>query len=345
MKIIKNVRLGVAAAIVMLLGITAVSCTDSDEKVIGEVASPEIENVLVADTLDIVPVTIGYANNMYIIRGKAFATTQKVYFNDVESYFNPALGTDTSIFVTIDVNTPYENAPNKLRVVTKYGVAEYDFVVAPPAPSVHSFNPINTADGGEITIYGSFFLDPVVTVGGTPAEIVSSSLTEIHAILPVGSQLKKVEVTTISGSSEYGTAVGTAIYDDVFYSPWDIESWNNHEYVNNHALAAQGNVYIKKSIDGWGNIQGNWGWNDQLSGYTGIHFFVRSDDEGKLVWIFNGNGWGDSTHVINTTPQWQEVRLSWADLGNPAAIQNLSFQEFTGSTHVYYLDNIGYTVD
>lgn len=345
MKILKTMNFWRTSVLTAVAALALGSCSQEEDRQSFANAAPEIDNVIIADTLEIIPTTIGYANNMYIIQGKALGTTQKVYFNDTESYFNPALGTDNAVFVTIDRNTPYENAPNKLRLETLYGTVEYDFVVAPPAPDVHSFNPINVADGGEITIYGTFFLDPVVTVGGVEADIVSSSLTEIRAILPAGSQLKKVKVTTISGSSEYGTAVGTAIFDDAFYAPWDIESWNNHEYVTNHALAAQGNVYIKKSIPGWDNLQGNWGWNDQLSEYTGIHFFVRSDDEGKLVWIVNGNGWGDESHAIITTPQWQEVRLSWADLGNPAALQNISFQEFTGSTHVYYFDNFGFTVD
>lgn len=308
-------------------------------------AAPMIESVSAAADEVLTPVTVGYADNLYIIHGSGFATTQKIYFNDKDTYFNSTMVTDTDIFVVIDRDTPYADASNKLRVVTANGEAEFDFVVAPPAPGMHSFNPINAADGEEITIYGSFFLNPVVTVGGVPAEIVSSTLTKIHAILPPGSQLKTVKVETISGSSEFGTAVGTAIFDDVFYSPFTIESWNNHEYVENQALAAQGTTYIKKVIDGWGNIQGNWAWNDQISQYTGIHFYLRSEDAGKLVWIVNGNGWGMDTHAIVTGPQWKEVRLTWAELGNPAALQNISFQEFTGSAHTYYIDNIGYTVD
>ncbi|UMY65410.1 MULTISPECIES: IPT/TIG domain-containing protein [unclassified Flavobacterium] len=324
------------------MAMVGTSCSSDSE---GSGGAPMIESVAAAADANLEPVTVGYAANMYVIHGSGFATTQKIYFNDTDTYFNPVLVTDTDIFVTIDRDTPYADVSNKLRVVTKNGEAEFDFVVAPPAPGVHSFNPINAADGQEITIYGSYFLNPVVMVGNNQAQVVSSTLTEIHAILPAGSQNKKVTVTTISGSAEYGTAVGTAIYDDVFYSPWNIESWNNHEYVTNFAQAAQGTTFIKKSIEGWGNIQGNWNWNDQLSNYTGIHFFLRSDDAGKLVWIVNGNGWGNADHAITTSKDWKEVRLTWAQLGNPAALQNISFQEFTGSTHNYYIDNIGFTVD
>jgi hypothetical protein len=208
-----------------------------------------------------------------------------------------------------------------------------------------SFQPVNAPDGSQITIYGSFFLDPVVTIGGVEAEIVSSTLTQIVAIVPPGSNHKYVTVSTISGESEWGTAIGTAIYDDAFYAPWDIEAWNNHEYVVDQEKAYQGTTFIKKTINGWDNIQGNWAWNDQLSQYTGIHFWVRSDDAGKLVFVFNGSGWGDATKAITTGPEWTEFRYTWAELGNPAALQNLTFQEFTGAAHNYYFDNFGYTVD
>lgn len=340
----KNLSIKWMARLLVLpvLWLLAGSCSSDDD---GGRKAPVIESVAAAADEALTPVTVGYAANMYVIHGSGFATTKKIYFNDTDTYFNPVLVTDTDIFVTIDRDTPYADASDKLRVVTDYGEAEYDFVVAPPAPGLHSFNPINAADGEEITIYGSYFLDPVVTVGDAEAQIVSNTLTEIRAILPAGSNHKKVTVTTISGSATYGTAVGTAIYDDVFYSPWDIEAWNNHEYVTNQAQAAQGTTFIKKSIEGWGNIQGNWNWVEGLSQYTGIHFFVRSDDAGKLVWIVNGNGWGMDSHAITTGPQWKEVRLTWEELGNPAALQNISFQEFSGDTHTYYFDNFGFTVD
>jgi hypothetical protein len=317
-----------------------VSCSDDDSASGGQ---PVIESVSLAQNDSLV--AQGYADNMYIIRGKGFTGTQKIYFNELDTYFNSTLVTDNVILVTIDRNTPYADAPDELKVVTTGGTAVYNFVVAPPAPNLRSFQPVNAADGEQVTLYGSFFLDPVVTVGGVPAEIVSNTLTEIVIVLPPGSQHKYVKVETISGGSEWGTAVGTAIYDDAFYAPWDIEPWNNHEYVTDPAQAYQGLKFIKKVIPGWDNIQGKWAWNDQLSQYTGIHFWVRSDDAAKLQLIFNGS-WDDNVdRQFTTSNEWQEIRFTWEELGNPEALQNISFKEFTGATHNYYFDNFGYTVD
>lgn len=331
----------ILGAIVLCSMSVFVSCNDDDSA--SSSGAPAIESVSLSmnDSL----VEQGMANNMYIIRGKGFTGTQKIYFNETDTYFNNTFVTDNVILVTIDRNTPYENASNELKVVTLNGTATYQFVVAPPAPAVKSFNPVNAADGSQITIYGSFFLDPVVKIGGVEAQIVSSTLTQIVAIVPPGSQHKYVSVETISGRSEWNTAIGTAIYDDAFYAPWDIEAWNNHVYVTDAAKAYQGVKFIKKAIAGWDNIQGNWAWNDQLSQYTGIHFAVRSDDAAKLQLIFNG-AWGDdATRQFTTSTEWKEVYFTWEQLGNPAALQNITFKEFTGNAHNYYFDNFGFTVD
>lgn len=333
-------------AVFALVAITAlsvfVSCSDDDSASGG---APVIDSVSLAQNDSLVE--YGFADNMYIVRGKGFTNTQKIYFNETDTYFNATFVTDEVILVTIDRDTPYENASDELKVVTPKGTAVYHFVVAPPAPSVKSFNPVNAAEGEQFTIYGSYFLDPVVTVGGVEAEIVSSTLTQIVAVMPAGSDGKYVTVSTLSGDSEWSTtAVGSALYDDAYYNGFLYEDWNNQVYITNEEEAYQGTTFIKKAISGWDNIQSNWGYDESVSQYTGIHFAVRSDDVGKLVWIFNGNGWGDATHAIITGPEWVDVRISWEDMGGmPAAMQNISFQEFTGTAHNYYFDNFGYTVD
>lgn len=339
---LKNILGILSVFAIMITGL--VSCSDDDSSSSSGQA-PVLESIAAALDENLEPIEVGFANNTYVIRGSGFATLQKVYFNEFDTYFNPTMVTDNTIIIAIDEDTPYAEVPDELKVVTQYGTAVLHFIVAPPAPQLRSFQPVNAADGEEVTLYGNFFIDPVVTVGDTEAQIVSNTMTEIVIVLPADSNHKLIKVETLSGESEWNTAVGTAIYDDAFYAPWDIEAWNNHEYVTDPAAAYQGTTFIKKEIAGWDNIQGNWAWNDQLSQYTGIHFWVRSDDPGKLVLIFNGANWGDANWAFTTDTNWTEYRYTWEELGGPAALQNISFQEFTGATHNYYFDNIGYTVD
>ena len=186
-------------------------------------------------------------------------------------------------------------------------------------------------------------------MGGVNATVVSSTLTQIVAVMPAGSNRKFVKVTTDSGSNIWNVSpVGTAIYDDAFYSPWTIDPSSNHEFVTNPADAFQGTTFFKKSIPGWDNIGMNWVWDERSAQATGIHFAVKSDAAGKLEVIFNGDWSTITTRQFTTTTNWTDVRLTWADLGlsgAPAALQNITFKESSGATHVYSFDNIGFTID
>ena len=354
MKANKNNSLIQMIVVLMLSSIFLVSCSKEDSNS-GASNPPVISSVYASvkengQPADLIPLTQGYANNYYIINGSGFTTLKKVYFNDTEAPFNSNFVTDKSIVVLIDKDTPYANASNKLKIVTANGIAEFDFVVAPPAPTLKSFNPINAADGSVVTLYGSFFLNPVITVGNSQATIVSSNLNEVKIILPAGSNHKQIKVTTISGSSTYYAAVGTAIFDDVFYTPWTIESWNNHVFITD-ANAEQGTTYYKKSMDAWGNIQGNWDWFDQIAPYKGIRLAIKADKVGKIKLVFNGN-WNDATApILDVTKEWKVFHLTWSDLLNADHVQNISFQNFTktptgdGDANVFYFDNFGYDIN
>ncbi|WP_194766864.1 IPT/TIG domain-containing protein [Tamlana sp. I1] len=340
-----NIKQALSYSLIALLCIGGlVSCSSNDDVNDSSNTPPVINTVSLAEEGDLTPTDVGYANNMYIIQGSGFLFLEKIYFNGTDTYFNPTLVTDTAIFVTVDQNTPYENASNELKLVTKGGSVTYPFVIAPPAPQIlKGFNPVNANDGDEVTIYGNFFLDPVVTFGTIEAEVISNTLTEIVVKAPVGSNKKYITVTTISGEATTTYAVGTALYDDVWYNGWDVESWNNQVYVTDDK-AAQGTTYFKKDMGGWDNLQGNWNWDDQLADYSGIRLSLKGEAGSKLKLVFNGN-WDDATApIIELTNEWKDYYFTWEELFNPAAVQNISFQEFTGDGGVYYFDNFGYVL-
>ncbi|GGK22375.1 hypothetical protein GCM10007962_15680 [Yeosuana aromativorans] len=342
--IMKNLKTKNILAFFIMLSIVvgSLSSCSTDDNSSSSFAPPVINSVSRAQEGDLTPTTVGYANNMYIIRGSGFLSLEKVYFNDTDTYFNPTLVTDTAVFVTVDQNTPYENASNELVLVTKGGTVTYPFVVAPPAPQMlRGFNPVNASEGDEITIYGNFFLDPVVTFGSIQAEVVSNTLTEIVVKAPAGSDKQYVTVTTISGSVTSTYALGTALYDDIWYGGFAPPDWNNHVYETNDT-AAQGTTYFKKNMGGWDNLQGEWSWDDQIADYAGIRMSLKGPEGSKIKLVFNGNWSDDTAPVITLTSEWKEYYFTWADLLNADHVQNISFQEFTGDGGVYYFDNIGY---
>lgn len=354
----KNLKIkSINTFIVLMFSLLLFSSCSDDDQSNGGAAAPVITSVapsaydaVTNQPTELTPVTSGDPKNYYIIRGTGLSSVQKIYFNDFDTYFNPVFVTDTEIFVLIDEKTPYANVTNELKVVTKQGTVVYPFVVAPPSPNFASFNPINATEGSEVTIYGNYFLNPVVTIAATatePAinvEVVSSTLEKIIIKLPANAQHRYITVANISGKVTSKAAIGTAIYDDSFYTPWTIESWNNQTYETD-ATAQQGTTYIKKKMAAWDNMQGNWAWDDQLSAYGGIRISIKGSKPGTLKFIFNGD-WSER-NMLEVKTVWTTYEIPWSALGNPTAVQNISYQNMSkegddGIANDISIDNIGY---
>ena len=288
---------------------------------------------------------IGYPGITYIIKGSGFASLKHIYFNDKESYFNPTMVTDNAIFVAINSDTPYENGSGELKLVTNNGTVVYPFIIGPPAPVVSGFNPVNAVEGDIITIKGKFFLNPTVTFGNTVVAPLSSTLEEIKVKVPAGADKKYVKVTNITGFSTSYYAIGTQFFDDVAYNGYDFPDWNNYT-LEKDGTAVQGLIYIRKKLGGYDSLQGNWSWDDKLSDYAGIRITIRGSVPGTLKFVFNGD-WSERNMLAITT-EWKTFFIPWSELGNPSAVQNFSFQNFTktangdGLTNTIDIDNIGY---
>jgi hypothetical protein len=341
----KNIKikylLSIVSMALFVLGVFS-SCSD-DSSGSGMLA---ITSVAKAEEGDLVPVTQGDPKNYYIIRGSGFTTVEKIYFNDFDTYFNPTLVTDTEIFVLIDEKTPYADASNKLKVVTKLGTIVYDFVISPPSPTFASFNPINAVGGDEITIYGNYFLDPIVKIGTETVPVISSTLTEIKVKIPAGADKKYISVTNISGTATSAYAVGTALFDDVAYYGFTFPAWNNHTYESEGS--EQGLVHIKKKMAAWDNMQGDWSWYDQIADYKGIRLSVKADNPGTLKLCFNGD-WSER-NMLTVATGWNTFEFTWAELGNADHVQNITFQNMSknaagdGVENTFYIDNIGFVL-
>jgi len=329
------------------------SCSNDDDKNSSS-APPVITSVAAAVNADgtpsdLTPITQGFANNLYIIRGSGFSSTKKIYFNEKDTYFNPTLITDTEIFVTVDINTPYANATDELKVVTENGTATFHFVIAPPAPVFGSYNPINANTGDTVTIYGNFFLNPIVTFGTTNATILSSSLTQIQVQVPAGSANQYVTVATISGSSTSTQAVGSAIYDDAaapfvenYLGPWD-----GSGFTVDTDVKVQGASSIRTLFTGYTGFKFPMYTSPvSTSGYSGIRVSFKSTKEsGKFKVVINGNyGAGKE---ITFDSNWKTFNIPFSELGGaPATINEIVFQEFNNDGgDKLYIDDVGFILN
>ncbi|KAF2342423.1 IPT/TIG domain-containing protein [Flavobacterium tistrianum] len=327
----------------MVLGVFS-SCENDDSS--GSSGAPVITSVAKSVEGDLVPVTVGDPKNYYIIQGQGLSGVTKIYFNDFDTYFNPTLVTDTAIFVLIDEKTPYADASNKLKLVTKQGTVLYDFVIAPPTPKFGSYNPINAANGDVVTIYGDYFLDPIVKVGTAQAEIVSSSLTEIKFKMPANSADKYVSVTNISGTTISEEAIGSALYDDVLQGDAGHWMWSGSDTFDTNFKddVVQGQAAIKFVFGGWNGADMKFNSRD-VSKYKAFRVKVKSvstNTDASVIFVFGGWAYQIKKPLTN---KWTTIEIPFSDIGNPTTFDQLTLQEsgnFGGNTIL--MDDMGFVL-
>lgn len=320
------------------------SCSNDNNT--GSSGIPAVVSVSKAVAGDLTPVTLGVPKNVYIIKGSGFSTLQKIYFNDFDTYFNPTLVTDTAIFVTIDEKTPYANASNELKIVTKGGTVVYHFVIAPPPPTFGSYNPINPAAGDVITIYGNYFLDPIVKIGGVTATIISSTLTEIKVKVPTGSNDKYVSVSNISGTAIAPEAIGSALYDDTLQGDAGHWLWSSSDTwdLNFKDDKVQGLNSMKIGFGGWNGLDMKFTSRD-ISKYKAFRVKVKSiskNANASIVFVFGG--WAYQIKKSFTT-EWTYIEIPFSNIGNPTTWDQLTLQEsgnFGGNTIL--MDDMGFVL-
>ncbi|MDD5149032.1 MAG: IPT/TIG domain-containing protein [Flavobacterium sp.] len=348
-KNIKEVTLTVCLALMLSIMLFS-SCSDNNntDTVVGP---PVIESVMPSGydsngtILPLTPVTKGDPKSYYIIHGKGLLSTQKVYFNDYDTYFQPTLVTDTDIVILIDENTPYANASNQLKVVTSNGTAVYDFVTAPPPPTFNWFNSINAAAGDVVTIDGKYFLDPIVKVGTQQAAIISSTLTEIKFTMPANSTYKLVTVSNITGTAASSLAVGAALYDDAIQGDTGHWTWSGNEFNTNYTVdSAQGNASMKIVFGSWDGADLKFNSRD-VSMYKSFRVRVKctsTNSNAALKFVFGG--W--AYQIVKTiSSNWSVIEIPFSSIGNPTTFDQLTLQEaggFGGNTIL--LDEMGFVL-
>ncbi|PBJ14501.1 hypothetical protein [Flavobacterium sp. ACN6] len=350
MKNLKIVSLAACLALIIsLLLFTSCSSDDSAEAYSG---GPVIESVMPSGyNLDgtvkpLVPVTLVDPKNYYIIHGKGLLTTTKVYFNDFDTYFRPTFVTDTDIIILVDEATPFADVPNKLRVVTGKGTAEFDLQVAPPVPTFSGFNFINCEEGDEVTIKGKYFLDPIVTLAETPTQpavpvqVISSTLEQVVVKIPANANHRYLAVTNISGTAVSKEAIGTALYDDKLYEmqwggPWAGKGVNFDFGGDSY----QGEKSWQWEFSAWDG--GNWGFNFDMTPYKALRMAVKGSKNGQVNFSVNGG----PNYVIPVTTTWVYMEIPLDKLGNPSSVTMLTFQESNsdgGNTVLF--DDIGFVL-
>ncbi len=137
------------------------------------------------------------------------------------------------------------------------------------------------------------------------------------------------------------------VYGDALASNWQDWSWSSTVNFANSTPTHQGTASIAVSYSaGWAGASLRAPSVINTTSYTGISFWAHGGSSGSRslnFYIQQNDGGGNSNIVPITVPagSWTQFTVSMSQLGNPATIARINFQEATGATQpVYYIDDI-----
>lgn len=282
-----------------------------------------------------------------LIKGENLRTTFKVDFNTILAADSLIYADDSSITVKIPVTLP-DPANNPITITTKYGSVTYNFKILQPAPLFTSFTPVGGDEGEVVTLYGNYF-DGVESVkfGSMTASIVSSSKTELKVKVPAGFSFGYLTIITPSGSitSEKVFGFQYLLFGDAAASGWWAGPWGGTGTASTEQIR-RGTHSLKFTATGtWGGLKYGKNAPDlDMTGYTGFKVSLYGGpgtDNKKVKVIINGVS-GKGYEVLLKDGVWQDFQIPFSNLGDPAAINTVTLQEFSGNKSDFYADDIGF---
>ncbi len=338
MRVLENY---LSVLVAMFFAIALISCKKDNE---ANTAAPTLTSVtnLVDRTTSLDAVDYG---DWIIIKGANLKTTHKVDFNGTVAADSLLYAEDNSVTVKIPANLT-DPINNPITVTTKYGSATLNFKIKQPNPQVEDFNPAAGVGGDDVTIKGNYFNGvSSVTIGGVAATVVSNTQTEIKVKVPTGVTYGQVVITTPVGSV---TATKTFGIKHFIYQDGLVNSWTNTSYSATIGLASTDNVHrgttaLKAECVGWGAVRFRLSAKFNTTGYSTIKIsiFGGPDSEGRKMKIAVTPAAG-SYEIVLREGKWTDYQVPLANIGNPATIEYITFQEFSGKATLTYIDDVGF---
>lgn len=342
--ILKSAAIFLILMLVLSSGIILSSCKKDN---VGDTAAPTIDKVTtLTDRGASLPA--GTYSQWILIKGQHLGTTFKVDFNGTLAADSLMFANDSS--VTVQIPGPLTGiSDNPITVFTKYGQATYSFVINQPPPTITSFNPVSGSADDIVTISGDWFTNVTsVKFGTANATILSSSKNEIKVKLPAGVSQAYIFVTTSGGTTKSANAFGFKfiVYDDAVNSMfWIGGGWGGTSALNSTEVVKRGKYSVKISYaGGYGSPMQLGGGSLSLVGYTKVKISIYGGPgttNNKVKLVLNGNG-SKGVELVLVAGQWTDYSISLSDLGDPATLNEIWLQEYSGTNSEYiYVDDFG----
>lgn len=303
----------------------------------------EITNLVNRNT----PLTAVDYGEWISIKGTNLSTTYKVDFNGTLAADSLIYGEDNTITVKIPAQLT-DPINNPITVTTKYGSATLNFQIKQPAPTISGFDPAAGLPDDLITIKGNYFKGVTgVKFETTPATIISNTQTEIKVKVPPGFVSGYVFVSTPIGTVKSPNVFGlkATIFDDAMASGWSNTSYSNTYDMNQTAIIRRGTkAIVNKFIVGFGAIRFTKAAPAfNTAGYSGVKISIYggAGTAGKKVRISFTPAAG-TYELILSEGTWTDYQVPFTNLGNPASMTAITFQEFSGLASQIYVDDVGF---
>lgn len=258
------------------------------------------------------------------------------------------------------VKVPMDAQSGKLRIV--YGGTEPEEIITGQSldvvlPSITAFNPNPVEREANLTITGQNLdlVKGVLFKGRASADtvFVSRSATELVIKVPKEANKGKISLVAYSGLSVESeqsllfvgdlpdlAPLAYAFYVDKLENGWQNWGWGSTATFNSADNVRDGAASIKMQYTGeWGALKFA---NDKVStaNYSELTFsiFGTPGTGGKKINLMPSGG---SAYTITVEEgKWVEYKLTKAQIGNPATITDLTFQNqaWTGTV---FIDHVG----
>lgn len=139
----------------------ASSCDDDDDSQSRTMVIEKIflEDVDASDGVTDREVEYARLGSLLRIQGSGFTGLKYIYVNGYDTYFNNALMTDENVWVTLDDDTPIEDADpevrNTIQFVKDNTSTTYSFTIRAASPSVTSIDNTLPSAGETVIVYGT----------------------------------------------------------------------------------------------------------------------------------------------------------------------------------------------
>ena len=138
------------------------------------------------------------------------------------------------------------------------------------------------------------------------------------------------------------SAADPSIYSDSLASGWENWSWNTTVNLAATAPVHTGSASLSAQFNqAWAGLYLHSDSPIDTTSYIALRFWVNGGSNGGQAIAVSVNGNGITAAVTAQANTWKQVTIALADLGSPATISDIYWQDSTGGAQpVFYLDDI-----